>query len=255
MDRQLEDAVLFVHGLQHSFCHIEALAAGALAPHRVIIVDLLGYGTNAEAPPDKQSVSANADYLEEVLQLNRCRRVHVVAHSMGGAVAVLFAERHPERVASFINVEGNFTLKDAFWSKSLAAMSIEDIRAMVDRDRGDPVGWLRRLEIEVTPYRLEVADCIQRMQSAETLKRMAQSLIQTTAPAMYLDVVRAVLEAGIPMHLVAGENSRDAWDVPDFVSRTVASITIQPKTGHMMMVEDPSAFLEIINGVLIGSTA
>ncbi|WP_227744214.1 alpha/beta fold hydrolase [Yersinia kristensenii] len=42
--------------------------------------------------------------------------VHVIGHSVGGAVAVLFARRYPEMTRSLTSVEGNFTLSDAFWS-------------------------------------------------------------------------------------------------------------------------------------------
>jgi pimeloyl-ACP methyl ester carboxylesterase len=39
---------------------------------------------------------------------------------VGGVVAYLFALRHPERVMGLVSVEGNFSLKDAFWSSSVA---------------------------------------------------------------------------------------------------------------------------------------
>ena len=240
----MTDTVLFVHGLQHSFCHMEALAKKALPRHRVIVVDLLGYGRNSDAPPAALTVSDNADYLADVLPTDRT--AHVIAHSMGGAVAVLCAQRHPRRVASLINVEGNFTLKDAVFSKALAEMDLVDIRSMIEQDIKNPAGWLRRLEIEITPQRLEAATRILRMQSAETLKNTAQSLIETTARPDYLEAVRAVLDAGVPMHLVAGERSRTNWDVPEFVSLQSASLTVQPHAGHMMMVEDPHGFLEVV---------
>ncbi|WP_428942794.1 alpha/beta fold hydrolase [Xanthomonas oryzae] len=45
------------------------------------------------------------------------KKVHLVGHSVGGAVSALVCSLYPELVASFTSVEGNFTLKDAFWSR------------------------------------------------------------------------------------------------------------------------------------------
>jgi lipase len=47
----------------------------------------------------------------------RNARVQLIGHSVGGVVAAGYAHRFPKRVASFVNVEGNFTLADAFWSR------------------------------------------------------------------------------------------------------------------------------------------
>jgi lipase len=251
----MAEPVLFIHGLQHSFGHVGAMAAESLAPHRVIVADLLGYGANAAAPADKLSISAQADYLAGLLRAEGCEAAHLVAHSMGGAVAVLFARRYPERVASLINVEGNFTLKDAFWSKALAAMSVRAIRRMIDRDRADPAGWLRRLEIAPTPERLAGAERVLGLQGAETMQRMALSIIKTTAPASYLEAVATMLRAGIPLHLLAGARSLGAWDVPGFVAQAAASLTVQPDSGHVMMMDDPRAFLRLVRGCLAASGA
>ena len=51
---------------------------------------------------------------------NKLGKVHIVGHSVGGAIASLVALHHQELLASLTTVEGNFTLKDAFWSEELS---------------------------------------------------------------------------------------------------------------------------------------
>lgn len=45
------------------------------------------------------------------------KRFHLVGHSMGGLTALMLAHSHPERVLSFVNIEGNIAAEDCFLSR------------------------------------------------------------------------------------------------------------------------------------------
>ena len=171
---------------------------------------------------------------------------HVAGHSVGGAVAVLLARRYPKMVRSLINIEGNFTLKDAFWSKKMAEMEPAEARAVLESYQADPSGWLSRNGIEPTAERSRLPPGGLPPQPTSTVQAMARSVVEITAHPEYLEDVRRVLDHGTPIHLVAGERSRDGWDVPEFRSARAASLTIQPNVGHMMMLENAAEFFRII---------
>jgi lipase len=57
--------------------------------------------------------------------------VHLVGHSVGGVIAAAFAHRFPERTASFINVEDNFTLADAFWLAQIAPKTPAEVERLM----------------------------------------------------------------------------------------------------------------------------
>jgi lipase len=221
------------------------------APRPVLIPDMLGYGTQAGTSVETISVQAQADDL--AAQIRRCgyTHAHIVGHSVGGAVALLLARRHPEVVASLINVEGNFTLKDASWTGQLAAMTLAEVSELLQGYQNDPAGWLSSVGIEPTEERLAIANRGLYAQPPKTLKAMAESVIETTAQPSYLEDVNVVLDSGIPMHLFAGERSRIGWHVPDPVVRRAASMTIQPGVGHMMMLEAPEKFLSLIARIAV----
>jgi pimeloyl-ACP methyl ester carboxylesterase len=82
---------------------------------------------------------------------------------------------------------------------------------------------------------------------------MACSVVDITAGPEYLQEVRAILERGTPLHLLAGERSVGDWDVPDFVRRAAATSTVLPRVGHMMMLEDPEALLHAIAATIPGA--
>ncbi len=79
---------------------------------------------------------------------------------------------------------------------------------------------------------------------------MARSVVQTTEDASYLQAVATILDRSIPFHLVAGERSREGWDVPEWVLRRVGGVTIQPHVGHMMILEDEAGFLSIVRQLI-----
>ena len=51
-------------------------------------------------------------------------------------------------------------------------------------------------------------------------------------------------------HSVGGELSASGWDVPEWVLALARGSLAQAKTGHMMMLEDPAAFLGIVSELL-----
>ena len=81
--------------------------------------DLPGFGTSTRDIPD-YSFRAHARYIDALLERLDIPRVHVVAHSMGGGVALNLVDIAPERVASLsmvsavgvqeMELTGNFAL-------------------------------------------------------------------------------------------------------------------------------------------------
>jgi lipase len=114
--------VVLLHGLIGSLD--DPAIAAALHPHSVFSPSLLGYGANADIDPATITLSKPAEYVAQLARTKFGRGpVHVVGHSVGGVVAELLAGKYPELEASLISVEGNFTLKDAFSSASVARMN------------------------------------------------------------------------------------------------------------------------------------
>jgi lipase len=240
--------VVFVHGLVGTL-QVPDLAGyfeqGALAP------ELLGYATNAAAAPAELTLARQAEHLDvQIAAAFGARAVHVVGHSVGGAIAMLYAERQPARIASLVSVEGNFSLKDAFWSARIARMSAAEAEAMLASWRADPAAWLASSGIaQASAPQLEIADYWLQQQPASTLRAMARAVIATTGAADYADRLRALF-ARHPVHLVAGERSRVGWDVPPWAEHAAASLTQLAGCGHLMMIEDTTRFAETLRGLL-----
>jgi pimeloyl-ACP methyl ester carboxylesterase len=91
------DPVMLVHGLGGAAANWLALAPLLLPGRRVIVPELPGHG-GSEPLPAAPSLNAYADRLALLLD----EPAAVVGHSLGGAIALRLAIRHPERVRALV---------------------------------------------------------------------------------------------------------------------------------------------------------
>lgn len=165
-------AVVFIHGLIGTLQFPDMCAA--FAAGRALAPDLLGYGTLRQVPAEAIDLPAQVAHLYQVIEAQfPGEAVHLVGHSVGGAVAMLFAQAHGERVCSLVSVQGNFSLDDAFWSAAVARMSAREAEAMLAGFRADPAGWLASAGVAVDARSLGIAERWLAQQPAGTLQVMA----------------------------------------------------------------------------------
>ena len=210
--------------------------------------DLVGYGRLRD---ETQGI----DLAGQALALERLLReigepVWLLGHSTGGAIAMLVADAVPELVRGLIDVEGNFTLKDAFWCSRIAPQPEPDWAAEYGAMEDAPGAWLEGIGIEASDERVGWTRAMLANQPYGTVQQLARSVLDVTGAPDYLETVRRVLERGTPVWLVGGEQSAAGWDVPDWVMADACGIRIQPRAGHMMMLEDPAAFCGIVAEIL-----
>jgi lipase len=236
--------VVLLHGLIGSLD--DPGIAAALRPHLVFSPSLLGYGANADTAPAAITLANQVEYVAHLVRTKFSDgRFHLVGHPVGGVVAALFASKYPELVASLITAEGNFTLRDAFWSASVARMNQAEAEAMLDTLRMDPEGWLAQSGISPTDERVSAVRRWLNLQPASTLRAMGRSIVDTTGLPSYNAMLRSVF-VRMPVHLIAGERSRDGWDVPAWAEERAASFNVMQGAGHMMMLDDVNGFGQLL---------
>ena len=97
--------MLLLHGFGNE-AHIWDDFAPIVAPHyRTLALDHRGHGQSEWDREGRYDIDSLADDVEAVTAALGIGRMVLVAHSLGGRVATIFAGRHPERVAGFVIVD------------------------------------------------------------------------------------------------------------------------------------------------------
>jgi pimeloyl-ACP methyl ester carboxylesterase len=132
--------LLLIHGM-HDHCRSWDWVARCLRErYHVVAPDLRGHGDSQWAIG---SGYAHTDYVYDIAQLVRQAElapVTIIAHSMGGTLACLYAGLYPERVAKLVIVEG----VGHWWRFFERPSAQEQLRGWIDSTRAQAARIPRR---------------------------------------------------------------------------------------------------------------
>jgi pimeloyl-ACP methyl ester carboxylesterase len=99
------DPVVLIHGWNGSTFSYRYAIAELAQHHRVVALDLKGFGYSARPAGGDYSLTAQAELVRACMDHLGIDRATVAGHSMGGDVAVRFVTRCPERVSRLILID------------------------------------------------------------------------------------------------------------------------------------------------------
>ena len=100
-DQGKGSAIVLLHGFLENQKMWDVLTPIFIKKYRVITVDLLGHG-ETECRGYVHAMEDNADIVFAVLQQLKIKKTTLIGHSMGGYVALAFAELYPENVKGLV---------------------------------------------------------------------------------------------------------------------------------------------------------
>lgn len=113
--------ILCVHGITANSRCWDAIASSLAPRHRVIAMDLRGRGLS-DSPPSGYSVENHCKDILALMDDQRLDHPVLMGHSLGAFISLVFAAKHPQRVARLILVDGGGKLSAAQMNKVFAGI-------------------------------------------------------------------------------------------------------------------------------------
>ena len=112
--------ILFLHGFGSTKeDYADILRQDNLKHFPFIAYDAPGCGETDCTKLDIVSIPFLVKTALAILEYTNTFQFHLIGHSMGGLTALMLAHQIPERVLSFINIEGNIAPEDCFLSRQI----------------------------------------------------------------------------------------------------------------------------------------
>lgn len=228
-----EPARVYLHGLgaMSAAYHAHVAARPELSGRRSLFVDLPGHGISDRPADFGYTLDDHAGAVATVLDHAGVAGAELVAHSMGGAVALVLAHRRPDLVSRLVLTEANL---DPFPAPTAGSSTI----AAYDEEEFVAGGFARTLD-RVGP---EWAATM-RLTDPRALYRTAAGLRQGSEPMM-----RTILEeAEVDRVYLQGERSGELPGREQLEATGVRVVTV-PDAGHNIMFDNPDAFAAAVAG-------
>ncbi|MEC9408380.1 MAG: alpha/beta hydrolase [Abyssibacter sp.] len=260
--------LIMVHGLAANRAFWMTGLAPLLRDHfRITLYDLRGHGYSA-TPPSGYSAVQQADDLAALMTHLNIRRAPIVAHSFGGAVALEFAVKHPDRVSQLALLDAKInrlqpTLKLADCDQ-LTPFEQELIGEVTDVDWAaeEQIG-IRFLETvaerrvagihsQITNDFVPFAD---RRGNGRDARHWLRLLRETTARAEFVSTdgasPEAIAELTLPVLLMYGEHSRvrPSGERLKALLPNARAVTV-PRAGHFFPARAPRVVLQALAPLL-----
>ena len=229
--------LLFVHGWCCDRSHWRNQLDVFAADHRVVAIDLPGHGASG-ADRNRWTLEGLARDVQSVAETLDLERVVIVGHSMGGPVALMAAQRMPDRVVGIIGVD---TLHNAEID-----YSGEQFQGFARGFEADFDGMMERA---VRSMFTESADpaVVESVlvQGKATDRRAALGLINAFAD---LDLRQAMSSAKVPVRCINAANMPTEREI----NRRYADfdVAIMEDVGHYVMLERSQEFNERLRAAL-----
>jgi pyruvate dehydrogenase E2 component (dihydrolipoamide acetyltransferase) len=232
---ELGSAVVFLHGFGGD-SDTWLFNQGRIAEHHLTFAfDLPGHGGSTKRV-EKGSVEELANSVRYGLDLLELKRIHVVGHSMGAAIALAIHEEQPDRIASLSLIApfafGSF-VNQRYISDFISAQRSRDLQRCLALVFADPKAVRREMVEAVARYkRLDgVTDALQNI-AASSLRELAPREISTSLTTL---MGRLLVLRGAHDNIVSSGN------VPEG-----ARLLTLENSGHMPHMEEAGQVNEFL---------
>jgi pimeloyl-ACP methyl ester carboxylesterase len=243
-------AMLCVHGGAAHAHWFDFVAAGFSGDYHVRALDQRGHGDSAWSEPPDYTTARLAEDLHDVAEQLDLRDYVLVAHSMGGMVALNYAARFPGRLGRLIVVDSTLRLTDD--------------RAAMMRERGARQSSYGTLDDLAARYKLmpsgssatpavvnHIAHNAGRLSADGRWRHKFDRNVYTQRGSV--DGIPCFANIRVPTLLVKGESSpRISPEIFAEVKAVAPHVELAEvaASGHHVTLDNPAGFVEVVRAFL-----
>ena len=234
------NAVVLLHGFLENRTMWQFHAAELAKKYRVITIDLLGHG-ETENYGYIHTMQEQAEMVKAVLNQLKLRKYVLVGHSMGGYVALAFAEIFSKNIRGLCLMNST-SLPDSEEKKLNRDRGILAVKRQYKAFVKDAIPLLFA-EKNRTKFNKEIAEI-----TKEALKISPQGIIAALEGMKERkDTSEVLKKAEFPLQLILGKNDPvlDYKQLLQLTKNTKVKV-IQFEDGHMSHVENKQSLLEAL---------
>lgn len=217
-----------------------------------IVPDLLGHGNSSKSDKEEAyTMSQQASFLFDILKREQIENVSILAHSMGGAIAVALIELLSQRNTSItkpkllLYLEGNLDAGDAFFSSMFAEMSFQEFGEEFDSICSRILGDSKE------EYMIDYVSAF-REAGPFTIWASSKDLAPISVRGDLLN--RLLMHLDFDCYFIFGEKDRGVYSSEKLVRDAQLPLLFIPDAGHGLHTENPTYFWDVI-GNLIQNTS
>jgi pimeloyl-ACP methyl ester carboxylesterase len=235
------DPVVLLHGAFMTITNNWTEWIGELSKTRkVIAIEMQGHGRTADTARDITDENL-ADDVAALLEQLKIPRADLIGYSMGGAVAMQCAIRHPDKVRRVVIISSYFR-RDGVVKEALDAIP----KLTADDFKGSPIEAEYK---KLSPTPDEFPNFVKRLLATASRGNdiSADQLKATTAPMFFIhgDADGVRLEHISEMYRLKGGEIHG-----DMRPRSASRLAILPNTTHVTLMDRRSVIIPMVNDFL-----
>jgi pimeloyl-ACP methyl ester carboxylesterase len=233
------EPVVIVHGWGSSRADWDRVIAELEPRHRVVVLDLPGFGGSTSSN-EAVSIASYAADVAGVMDAEGIDRAVVVGHSMGGAIALEFAALYPGRASKVVGVDTYHYLQlypaqDDESTSAFLTGFVQDLPASVD-------ALVALSSVPTTPER------VREHVRQSTLSAQYPLVITALESTLRWDLDAALDRVDVPVHVIAAKELLSPVAVERYGNRMHFSEF--PAMSHYMPLEDPVGTAQRIEEII-----
>ena len=250
-----DEIVLMLHGFPTAAYLWRNIVPKVAATHRVIALDLPGYGKSDKPLSPSYSFNFYGKTISDFLSALNIKQVNLVVHDLGGPVGLHWAVRNPIAIKSLVFMN-TLVYPEFSWAVIAFGLALKTplVKDWVTSAKG--IAWAMRFGVQ--HKKRIVGELVEQYQSPFVEQSARQALIKS---ATYLslkgfkEIETKLSSFTVPVRVIYGENDRILPNVGKTMQRIKKDlpqtvITALPNCGHFLQEDEPEKISTLLSEFL-----